>query len=103
MSRGEGESKIILCYYAKATSFLQIPNSSEDAVKDPSWNGNAQTLKCLKREEELDQAHLGGYDRLFKTVNRPWFIVSGNENPSVLEMKSNNVDEVISVEALLSE
>lgn len=51
-------------------------------------------------EEKID---LGRDDRLFKAVNRLSFIVSGNENPSVLEMNYNNVDKVISAEVLLSE
>lgn len=76
-------------------------------MRPQTLNGNAQkrkrTLKCLQRGEELDRADLGGYDRLFRTVNSLWFIVLGNENPTVLEMKSNNVDKVISAEALLSE
>lgn len=46
---------------------------------------------------------MGRDDRLFKAVNRLSFIVSGNENPSVLEMNYNNVDKVISAEVLLSE
>lgn len=61
------------------------------------------TLKSSSRGVELGSVDLGGYDRLFRTVNSLWFIVSGNENPSVLEMKYNNVDKVISAEALLSE
>lgn len=65
-------------------------------------NRNAQTLKYLQGRAVLDGKGLGGYDRLFKTVNSLWFIVSGKENPSVLEMKYNNVDKVISEEALLS-
>ena len=81
-----------------ADSFL-----SEVAASDRSLRGTDRNSTCLQRGEGLHRVDLGGYDRLFKTVNSLWFIVAGNENPSVLEMKYNNVDKVISAEALLSE
>lgn len=56
-----------------------------------------------ERRWVLTGVDLGRYDRLFKAVKSLWFMVSGNENPSVFEMKYNNVDTVISAGVVLSE
>lgn len=51
----------------------------------------------LKR---IRPTNFGGYNRLFKNVSGPWFMVCAHKNPSVLEMKYNIVDKVIPVEFL---
>ena len=96
-------SNILLCTTTQSREFPADIFLSEDAANGLSLNGNAQTSSEVSAETRGNRPGRLEYDRLFKTVNSLWFIVSGNENPSVIEMKYNNVDKVISAEALLLE
>lgn len=49
------------------------------------------------REKRIRPTDFGGYNQLSKPVSGLWFMVCGNKNPLVLEMKYNIVDKVIPI------